>query len=245
MSDDDVVKEEEGADMGVVVLMLGLYLIVLAFFILMNAISQDSPERHEMVVESVREGFSYKDPGTGSGPDNTDVEAIPLYESTTKSIQGVVQSHLPLDNYDVEVTPTHVQAVLNSRSFFRREEETLIPDMILFFQDMARTLIQGKPGIQINTHVLVVADDDEVGTRSDIKAFELAGRRSALFTRALIDEGVSPAEISAAAIVGVPKITLRFDIHVLDGNVPGNDAPRLEHLLQNNTHTLTNDEVSP
>ena len=47
MADDDVVVSDDGGgdDIGVIVLMLGLYLIVLAFFILLNAISEDSPDR--------------------------------------------------------------------------------------------------------------------------------------------------------------------------------------------------------
>ena len=97
MSDfDDAAAPPKGADMGVVVLMLGLYLIVLAFFILLNAISQESKTRIAIVVQSVQQGFSHEVEGTQQGDEDTPVQAIPYYEMVNSSLQAVLRSHLPL-----------------------------------------------------------------------------------------------------------------------------------------------------
>ena len=47
MAEDDAPEAVEADEMGTIILMLGLYLIVLAFFILLNAISESSDEKNQ------------------------------------------------------------------------------------------------------------------------------------------------------------------------------------------------------
>jgi hypothetical protein len=232
MAEEEVLEEAGGGDsMGVIILMLGLYLIVLAFFILLNAISEDSKERRDIVVESVREGFDFKDEGNNAGPDETEITVIPLYESFNREIEGVVETYLALDEFDVKVKSEKLFVSMDIRRFFRKGERRLIPEMVLFFEDLAEVLSNPKPGLGYITQVIVQSDESEVGDAS-MSALELAGRRSTLFLRALLDEGVKKQFASAGARIDAPRIHMQFEIFISDHNQAMGEARRLHETLQ-------------
>lgn len=213
MSDDGPPAADEGGDdIGVVVLMLGLYLIVLAFFILLNAISEDSPDRQELVVESVREGFDFREEGPGRGSDPTDITAPPAYEAVIQSLDGVLQSHLQVDQYDVTGDSEKVQMRLDIDRFFYPGEVRIIPDMILFFEDLAKTVQDRRAGTSMRLQVMVSGDESTLNADTPYDDFSLAGRRSTLFTRALIAEGVDQKQISAGAFKAEPSLIMTFHI---------------------------------
>lgn len=218
MSEEDLPDDGGGGDdIGVVVLMLGLYLIVLAFFILLNAISEDSPDRQELVVKSVQEGFDFREEGPGRGSDPTDITAIPAYEAVVQSLDGIMQSHLQVDEFDIVGDEDRVQMKLDINRFFYKGEVRIIPDMILFFEDLAGIMGARREGTSIQAQVIVSGDESTLTKNSPYDDFSLAGRRSALFVRALIDEGIPETSISAGAYRSTPEIILTFHIFN-DGN---------------------------
>jgi hypothetical protein len=232
MAEEEVLEGEGGGDdMGVIILMLGLYLIVLAFFILLNAISEDSQERRDIVVESVKEGFDFKDEGSNAGPDETEITVIPLYESFNRDIEGVVETYLALDEFDVTVKSEKLFISMDIRRFFRKGEVRLIPEMVLFFEDLAEVLSNPKPGLGYVTQVIVQSNQSEVG-ESSMGALELAGRRATLFLRALVDEGVKKQSISAGARVENPKINMTFEVFISDHGQAMGEARRLHETLE-------------
>lgn len=220
MSEEEALPEsEDGDDIGVVVLMLGLYLIVLAFFILLNAISEDSPEKHDLVVESVKEGFDFREDGPGKGSDPTDITAIPSYKAVVQSLDGMMQSHLQIDEFDVVGDANKVQMKLDINRFFYKGEVRIIPDMILFFEDLSEIMGANRKGTTVQAQVMVSGDTSTLTDQTPYDDFSLAGRRSALFVRALIDEGIRGQSISAGAYRGEPAILLTFHIFS-DGSDP-------------------------
>ncbi len=214
MSDDEeIIAKDDPPDMGTVVLMLGLYLIMLAFFILLNAISEDSQNKRDTVVESVMEGFDFRSEGEGIGSDDVDTVSIPTYESTVAEVRGIVQAYLPIDSYDISVSSENIQVVLKPEHFYKRGTPDLIPDMLLFFQDLADILSHAKSGFNIISQVIVQAEETDLKQPTSLDAFELAGRRAAIFVRALIDEGTDKTKISAGALVAPSSIILTFYVY--------------------------------
>lgn len=229
MSDDELPSAPKGGgDIGVVVLMLGLYLIVLAFFILLNAISEDSPEKRDLVVESVREGFAFKEEGELLGSDDTDIKAIPLYKITEDAIEGIIQTYLSFEEYDIQQKADRLFVSVDIRRFFKPREAVLIPEMILFFEDLGSVLGNPKPGLRILSEIMVRGN--EIDVIPGKTALTTAGARAALFTRALIENGVKPAEISAAAMVDAPRIIMIFEIQVIDYSAALNSAAAMQNL---------------
>lgn len=227
MSDEELKEVEEGTDMGVIILMLGLYLIVLAFFILLNAISEDAPDKRDLVVESVQEGFDFRDPGDGVGADLADISFIPVYTAQKLEIEGLLESYLSISDYNVDHLSERLLVTLNANRFFTPGAVKIVPEMILFFEDLAEILNQPKPGLEIQTQIMV---QNHQGQDKD-ESFELAGRRAALFLRALVDENVRTDLISAGALLGTDEIVLQFDIILIDPSAARLEAIRLQENL--------------
>jgi len=230
MSDDDeLCEDDEPADIGVIVLMLGLYLIVLAFFILLNAISEDSPDRQDLVVESVREGFDFREEGPGRGSDPTEITAPPAYEAIVQSLDGALESHLQVDEYDVTGDSEKVQMRLDIKRFFYPGEVRIIPDMILFFEDLAKTVQDRRADTSMRLQVMVSGDESTLSNDTPYDDFSLAGRRSTLFTRALIAEGIEKSQISAGAFKAEPSLILTF--HIFDSEPKEDAAEQLHEVM--------------
>ena len=235
MAEEEVIEqEEEGEDMGTIILMLGLYLIVLAFFILLNAISESSREKRDLVVESVREGFDFREDRDNVGSGLDEVSMIPLYESIIEDIEGVIQAYLAFNEYSVEKQSERMIVSLDTQRFFRPGEYNIIPEMILFFESLAGVLKTPKTGMGISTQIIVQADENDLGDAlNEDGLLELAGRRSSLFTRALVDEGVDPLLISAGAQKDATKIKMIFEIYIGDYEAALVEAAKLQGDLQN------------
>lgn len=239
---DDVQADEGGDDIGVIVLMLGLYLIVLAFFILLNAISEDSPDQRDLVVQSVREGFDFREEGEGLGSDPTDITAPPTYEAVINSLDGTLQSYLQVDEFDISGNNERVQMRLDIDRFFYRGEVRIIPDMILFFEDLTKIINGHSAETRTKVQVLVSGDDTTLTNASALDAFSLAGRRSALFTRALIEEGVPQDSISAGTFMGAPSLVVTF--HILT-NATRQTSEQLHSIMDKADARATSGRMAP
>lgn len=239
MSDEEVIESGGGGDdIGTIVLMLGLYLIVLAFFILLNAISESSKEKRDLVVESVKEGFDFREEGEGVGSDDADITFAPLYEALLKEIEGIIQANLAIDEYDVVIAPERVSVTMDPDLFFFPGEAHINPDRILFFDQLGSSIAHPKAGMGVTSQVTVRANEAEKPQKG-MDAFELAGRRSSLFTRALIDSGVKAISIASGAGLGKPSIVMHFDIYVADINRANKAAIDFQKVLNQAQSGLT------
>lgn len=243
MEDDAPAKDDGGEDIGVIVLMLGLYLIVLAFFILLNAISEDSPEKRDLVVESVMEGFSFKNEGGLVGDGLDEVAAIPLYRVTENAIEGVIETYLSFDEYEVSKSGERLFVTMELERFFRQNEIKLIPEMILFFEDLGAILSAPKKGLKIIGEILVKGDHSDVAP--NFTGLSTAGERATLFTRALTEQGVIPAHMSAAALTGRPQIVMIFDVIVTNFDDAREASAALQDALKPKTDGAETPEDEP
>lgn len=206
--DDIIQQEEKGADT-TIVLMLGLYLILLAFFILMNVISEDSSAKRDIVVDSVRKGFDFRDPGNNMGSDAAKITAIPKYETTLAELEAVFMSYLEGYDYKIEKNDKRMVVSMDPQRFFEPNAAQLYPEMILFFEDLAAHLASEQEGIAIVSQVLV----RHIQARTDAGNMQMAGDRAIMFTRALVEEGVPPTAVHAAAAKGPNRIILTFNLY--------------------------------
>src|SRR5690606_35654018 len=110
-------KEAEGG--GIVVLMLGLYLTVLAFFILLNAISQISIERFQKTSESIASGFGFKTVDHDRKEDEKDANIIRVYEAVAVEIREVFESYVPMQDFEIDQARLEQMVVrLKPEAFF-------------------------------------------------------------------------------------------------------------------------------
>lgn len=199
MSDDvEIVEEDEGEDMGVVVLMLGLYLIILAFFILLNAISESSEEKVKKASQSISEGFGFQLSGPVNMRDDVDVTINPVFDMIAREVQSVLESYVSIRHYKLSSNADQMVLRVDTKDVFSPGSIRIRPAMADFFEDIANVVSSKRPGTHLVSQVTVQLDESDRGS-STLDLRELAGRRSALFVRALIERGVNPKYISAAS----------------------------------------------
>ncbi len=206
---DDIPQPESANEGGTITLMLGLYLILLAFFILMNVISEDSSAKRDIVVDSVMEGFDFRDPGRNMGSDATNITAIPKYETAMAELEAVFMSYLQGSDMTIEKNEKRMVVRMDPNRFFAPNSAQLYPEMILFFEDLAAHLIAGQEGVAIVSQVLV----RHMQGGSATAQMHMAGERAIMFTRALVEEGVPTKAIHAAAAKGPNRIFLTFNLY--------------------------------
>ena len=195
---DDIQDEEDEEDMGAVTLMLGLYLIILAFFILLNAISESSEEKFEKASQSLAEGFGFQLSGPVNMRDDVDVTINPVFDIIAREIQNVMESYVSVRNYKLSSNADQMTLRIDTSEVFSPGSIRIRPAMADFFEDLARVASSKRPGTEMVSQVTVTLDDGDRGA-SQLSLRELAARRSALFVRALIERGVKPHLVSAAA----------------------------------------------
>lgn len=214
--EEDVEVEDEPADMGVVVLMLGLYLIVLAFFILLNAISVFSEEKVEQASKSVSEGFGFSMDGKNRMRDDVQSAMSPVFKLVSQEIQSVMESYISVKDFRYTQTQGDMQMTIATDAFFREGQIKIRPSQAGFFSDIAKLLEKPRAGIAMVLDVIIVGTDDDV-KGADISPFELAGRRSTLFSRALVNKGMDAMKITAKAKRGeMSEVILQFHTTIND-----------------------------
>jgi len=204
---------------GTVVLMLGLYLIILCFFVYLNAVSIASKEKYDKATESISLGF-----GFGEGRDVKIVAPPPeenpglerVFEAVARDLRGLLESLLAVKDYSFLLKNDQMVLRLDLGQFFEPGSVRINPAQVEFFQDLATLIAQPRPGVYVATEVRVPAYA-EVGSRMDRS--ELAGRRAAIFTRALIERGARPHQLTATASEGDDvstgaRMVLYFTIHI-------------------------------
>ena len=213
---DEMPKPSEADEAGAVTLMLGLYLIMLAFFILLNAISESSEEKAKQVAESVAEGFGFQLDGPVNMRDDVEVTINPVFDQIARDIQGIIESHVAIKNFRLSSSDGNMVLRIKSTELFAPRRVRIRPEMADLFTDLGDLIATSRPGMKMEAEVLVNGLEAEArGTK--LSPQELAGRRATLFVRALIERGVDERALTAMAIESrKPEVKLFFKTHVVD-----------------------------
>lgn len=230
---EDFEPPKEAPDMGTIVLMLGLYLIILAFFILLNAISQISEEKAEQTRESVAEGFGFQMEGPKRLRDEVTVTADPVYEEITKEISAIMESHVSVRDFNLMSSGERMALTVDSvDKIFVPGRIRIRPAMADFFTDMADIIENARPGTNITANVLIHSNNKNTDV-SGMTPLEFSGRRAALFVRALVERGVLESDIHAATIEkDYDKLQVFFHVQIVNEKEVMEEAKKI--LLSRN-----------
>lgn len=232
MADEEEIIAEDSDDIGGIILMLGLYLIVLAFFILLNAISESSEEKVKKASESVAEGFGFQLDGPMQMRDDVAVTINPVFEMIAKDIQGIIESYVSIKDYRLSSSADQMVLRLKSPKIFMPRQVRIRPSMAELFTDLSDVVANARPGLRMEADILVYGLEKEA-ERIPMSAHELAGRRSSLFVRALIERGVDEKALSAAALVANnPEVKVFFRMIVVDEKEALKEARRIVRRQQ-------------
>lgn len=211
-----IIIPQEGEDMGTVVLMLGLYLIVLAFFILLNTMAVDSPTKSAKAAASIAEGFGFRNTGAVQLNDSTDISMNAVFDTIAEEMLDIMETYISVRNFRFSQNADEMILRIDSDVIFHEKELSIRPEMAPLFYDLASTITAPKPGTHMIAQIMIHTTDAEEGSYL-FKPAELAIRRATLFTRAVVERGVEGDRISAGTIKGEKsEMVISFKVIIAD-----------------------------
>lgn len=191
------VKEE---DSSTVMLMLGLFLILLAFFILMNAISELVEDRVEEASKGVMSGFGFKK-ATTKMPNQDKLDINEVHEKITAEIRRTMETYLSIKDFSLEKgAPDTTLVQLNPLQFYPLASWRLKSSQAAFFSSLSNLLTTPRAGVRMTIDIRMpereeVTEENE--QRKNAKnPLVLGGYRATNFARALIERGVDAKNLT-------------------------------------------------
>lgn len=179
---------------------LGLFMLMLAFFILLNAISHFHQDKVGAVIRSVDQAFAM--PLTGRGGAGGEEAGQQAAAASLRDLGDLVRTQLALAKVDAGADGTTLAVILPASDLFVGDTLAIRPDRIALMDRVAATLAPRPQGVQIQAEILFA-------TQGVADSAPLVARAGAM-ARALVANGVPPAPLSVGLERGTAAGQVRF-----------------------------------
>jgi len=198
-----------------IIALLSLKLLLLGFFILLNALSQYEEDRARRVLESVNEAFNGRVQALESlSPHSAALGSLGETVGLLEAVGALFESMVPAVRTEISAEGTRLRLELSAGSIFRPGREALQPGRKLLLRRFAQAVVDGRAGVDYEVEVYHGVSASAVGALADAGARALEVRRSSIVVRELIALGVPPERLSAGIIPGHPgRLQLVVQIH--------------------------------
>lgn len=198
----------DGGD-GATLLYLGVFILLLAFFILLNSISHFHDEKVGAVIRSVDEAFSSQAVLTGSAGDRQKVR-----EEAARALQDLgdlIRAELPLAKVEAGTETGTLHVTMPASALFVGDGIAIRPDQQALMDRVARALEPRRHGVSVRAELLF-------STRDVPDTGPLVARAGAL-ARALSALGANSAWMSVGLEKGAAagQLRLLFSVHATEG----------------------------
>lgn len=209
------------------VLLLGLNLILLAFFILLNALSNFESRKTHAVLDSVSHAFrgSIKTP-EGASSVSVSLGVLPLPEALTKEVGSLFESFVPEARAKLTDRATVMTVEMPATSLFRPAAHEIRPERKVLIRRLARALmgdLNGAVKYELAfEHGISGARPPATGGQDAGAAAEVAARsvrRADAVARYLIRQSIPRHVLSVGLRPGAPG-TVRFVLRVRPDAAP-------------------------
>jgi hypothetical protein len=182
--------------------LLAVELLLLAFFILLNAVSSFEPERSRSVIDSVRDAF--RTPGIqGEAVGSTQTEAATL--ATVQQHIGRLAHALGATQGSDRSQPDALWIDLPVDAFFRAGEDRLKPGQGTFLDRLAELLAKTPAGYAYEVAVLR-GGADAAAMDADLRLRQAGAAAAALRTR------IDPRAVIAAGMAPDAAVGIRISV---------------------------------
>ena len=212
MDDMDVPIEtsEDGAD-HTIALFLGLYLVVLAFFILLVTISTLEETKSKRVMDSLSSTF------TSIVPPSADLRTFKAKDGDVlagqefqQQITGIFATELGIDQIETVQPGRQMRMILAADSLFFKDEARIRPAMYPMLDRTVAALSNRPAGLRFDMEFVIgaptAADGKTMPTEETLEV-----QRAGAFARAMNERGIPPDSISVGMRPGhVDQIVIWF-----------------------------------
>lgn len=223
---------------GNAVLMLSLYLILLAFFILLNALSNRQEERVKATMESVNLAFS----GRVELPDNSARESaasglLPSARDLMREVGSLFRAVVPSVRPEQAARTRRVRVDIPVDEMFRPGRRLMRPNQKIMLGRLAKLLLRDTAG-RVGYEIAVLHGVPGFGPPAKPESESEAGappagempleiRRGAQVISELRKRGIAPTAMAMGLLPGWPEI-VRFEVRAFDLPGAANDASNPE-----------------
>lgn len=209
-------------------LFVSLYVVILAFFILLTSNAQFDVEKTKNVVDSVNKAFSIEvvsETDVRIDSIGNELSATQFFEDMQKSLQSVV----PLEEMKVITDGQQMIIIMRSTALFNRDDPNLRYDRRRFYHRLSETLTQWRKGTDMHLTMIQGVEKPVSGDANASTTLEIT--RAGNFARFMENRGVAPHDLLIAIEQNNPDtISLIFDVVHIDSSKLdlGNLAPEQE-----------------
>lgn len=208
---------------GNIVLLLSLNLILLAFFILLNSLSEFEAAKTRAVMESVNRAFSGKIQSTDQVPAfNVSLGALSEVQAKFREVGSLFEAIIPASKSKRIQRAKAVRVEVPAASLFEPKSVELVSARVVLIQGLAKALSRKpKDGPSYDLEVLLgvgePAKDAPVTAARFPRSLEV--RRAAVLARHLVDEGLPAGALAIGLLPNHPGM-VRFVVRVRQGPAP-------------------------
>ncbi len=199
---------DEGGD-GATLLYLGVFILLLAFFILLNSISHFHDEKVGAVIRSVDQAFSTQALLTGAAGDRQHSRRDAA--RAVQDLGDLIRAQLPLAKVEAGTETGTLVVALPAANLFLADGSAVRPSHQALMDRMARTLERRPHGVLVRAEFLFAtkgaADPSALMTRAGVLA------------RAVTALGADPASLSVGLESGAEtgQVRLLFTVQAGEG----------------------------
>ncbi len=197
---------------GTVALFLSLYLVLLAFFILLVALSDGVSRKSREILDGLNSQFATGDTGR---PTRfvSDLGSVVSPAEFMDHVTGVYEAAIPAARIRVLSPGRLMELDVHVDSLFDHDTEILRPAQRRAFAELVAALSSPPPGLRYVVEASFgVADPEALMPVTDSRAL----RRAAIVARAFAEEGAPPGSVVAALETGDPlQVRLIFRVQSL------------------------------
>lgn len=199
---------DDGGD-GATLLYLGVFILLLAFFILLNSISHFHDEKVGAVIHSVDQAFSSQALLTGAAGDRQ--HARREAARAVQDLGDLIRAELPLAKVEAGAQTGTLVVALPAVNLFLADGTAVRPSHQAMLDRMARALEPRGHGVSVRAEFLFA-------TKGETDPAPLVARAGVL-ARAVTALGADPASLSVGLETGAEagQVRLLFSVHAGEG----------------------------
>ncbi len=192
-------------------LMVALYLVLLAFFILLNSLALTDQERSQEAIKSVTSSFNAKEKGAvllTKTPKPVSMEII--IKDYYKNLQHLAQDYIEAEELSVTQEGNVLSITFPSASLFLDGRSLIRDDKRAFLKNIAKSVYPGIPSTTLQLQIITTSRhylSDSVTPNAQIELLRVGA-----LARYLTANRVPSENIRTGTVPGKENtITLRFD----------------------------------
>ncbi len=200
-------------------LFLGLYLLLLAFFVLLNAISNFEESKSRSVIASVASTFSSSLPmGRGALMDSSALDTGIEGRKFQDNLMALFEENIPFARVSIIEAGRIMEVVFAAEDIFVRAGAAMRPERLVLAKRLAAVLAAHPPEIRFEIEAIMGLRDGLGVADGEAPDTGLAVDRAGVLARALHDAGSPPGSVAVGLEARAPgQVRLRFYVRGKDG----------------------------